>query len=138
MVKRKGFISMIIPTDDASTLKIEESEEGKIMQQTKRKPVTVGVMLVEEFLDPLGLTQTELAQRSGLPRKHVNELCRDRRAVTADTALILARVFGNSADFWLNTQRRTDLWEALNTPQRAQRITRAQPLETRTRRSKAA
>lgn len=108
------------------------------MQQTKHKPVTVGVMLVEEFLDPMGLTQTELAQRSGLPRKHVNELCRDRRAVTADTALILARVFGNSADFWLNTQRRTDLWEALNTPQRAQRITRARPLDAKERRSKAA
>lgn len=108
------------------------------MQRTKRKPVTVGAMLIEEFLEPLGLTQTELARRSGLPRKHVNELCRDRRAVTADTALILARVFGNSADFWLNTQRRTDLWEALNTPQRAQRITRARPLETGGRRSKAA
>jgi addiction module HigA family antidote len=64
---------------------------------------------VEEFLEPMGLTQTELAERSGLPRKHVNELCRDRRAMTADTALILAKVFGNSADFWLNTQRRMDL-----------------------------
>ncbi|MGA7155982.1 MAG: HigA family addiction module antitoxin [Acidobacteriaceae bacterium] len=108
------------------------------MHQTKRKPVTVGAILVEEFLEPLALTQTELAERSGLPRKHVNELCRDRRAVTADTALILARVFGNSADFWLNTQRRTDLWEALNTPRRAQRITRARPLSSRERRSKAA
>ena len=108
------------------------------MLLAKRKPVSVGTILVEEFLEPLGLTQTELAARSGLPRKHVNELCRDRRAVTADTALILARVFGNSADFWLNTQRRTDLWEALNTPQRAQRITRALPLEPNRRRSKAA
>lgn len=108
------------------------------MLLTKRKPVTVGTILVEEFLEPLGLTQTDLAERSGLPRKHVNELCRDRRAVTADTALILARVFANSADFWLNTQRRTDLWQALNTPRRAQRIARALPLEARARRSKAA
>jgi antitoxin HigA-1 len=108
------------------------------MLLTKRKPVTVGTILVEEFLEPLGLTQTDLAERSGLPRKHVNELCRDRRAVTADTALILARVFGNSPDFWLNTQRRTDLWEALNTPKRAQRIARALPLDARGRRSKAA
>jgi antitoxin HigA-1 len=108
------------------------------MLLTKRKPVTVGTILVEEFLELLGLTQTELAERCGLPRKHVNELCRDRRAVTADTALILARVFGNSPDFWLNTQRRTDLWEALNTPQRAQRIARALPLDARARRSKAA
>jgi antitoxin HigA-1 len=99
------------------------------MLMTKRKPVTVGEMLVEEFMEPIGMTQTELAEKTGLPRKHVNELCRNRRAVTADTALILGRVFGNSADFWLNTQRRTDLWEALNTPQRVIRIERARPLE---------
>jgi addiction module HigA family antidote len=98
------------------------------MPITKRKPVTVGEMLVAEFLEPLGITQTDLAEKTGLPRKHVNELCRGRRAVTADTALILARVFGNSADFWLNTQRRTDLWEALNTPRRLIRIQRAKPV----------
>jgi addiction module HigA family antidote len=98
------------------------------MLMTKRRPVTVGEMLVAEFLEPLGITQTELAEKTGLPRKHVNELCRDRRAVTADTALILARVFGNSADFWLNTQRRTDLWQALNTPRRLTRIQRAKPI----------
>jgi len=74
------------------------------------------------------ITTSELAEKTGLPRKHVNELCRNRRAVTADTALILARVFGNSADFWFNTLRRTDLWEALNTPQRLTRIQRAQPI----------
>jgi addiction module HigA family antidote len=65
----------------------------------------------------------------GIPRKHVNELCRDRRAVTADTALMLSRVFGNSADFWLNTQRRVDIWEALNSPARRERIRRAKPLK---------
>jgi antitoxin HigA-1 len=104
------------------------------MLLTKRKPVPVSEILVEEFLEPLGMTQTDLAERSGLPRKHVNELCRNRRTVTADTALILARVFGNSADFWLNTQRRMDVWEALNTPRRAQRIARATPINTRKRR----
>jgi len=93
---------------------------------TKRKPVTVGEMLAEEFLSPLKLTQTQLARSMGVPRKHVNELCNDRRAVTADTALILSRVFGNSPEFWLNTQRRTDLWLALNTPTRRRRIERAQ------------
>jgi len=104
------------------------------MLLTKRKPVSVSEILVEEFLEPLGMTQTDLAERSGLPRKHVNELCRNRRTVTADTALILSRVFGNSADFWLNTQRRMDLWEALNTPRRAQRIARATPINARKRR----
>ncbi|WP_263377992.1 HigA family addiction module antitoxin [Granulicella paludicola] len=108
------------------------------MLQTKRKPVSVGTILVEEFLEPLGLTQGELAEQAGLPRKHVNELCRDRRAMTADTALILARVFGNSADFWLNTQRRMDLWEAVNTPRRAERIARAVPIAMKRRRETAA
>jgi antitoxin HigA-1 len=115
------FISTIIP--------IGKGEGAMVM--TKRKPVTVGEMLVAEFMEPLGIAQTDLAERSGLPRKHVNELCRDRRAVTADTALILARVFGNSADFWLNTQRRTDLWEAMNTPKRRIRIQRAKPIPAR-------
>jgi addiction module HigA family antidote len=73
-------------------------------------------MIVEEFLTPMDLTQGALAEAMGVQRKLVNELCNNRRAVTADTALMLARVFGNSPDFWLNTQRRTDHWEALHTP----------------------
>ncbi len=101
------------------------------MLLTKRKPVRVGEILAEEFMQPVGMTQAELADLTGLPRKHINELCRDRRAVTADTALILARVFGNSADFWLNTQRRIEIWEALHTPERRMRIQRAKPLRRR-------
>lgn len=101
------------------------------MRMTKRKPVSVGEILTEEFMEPLGMSQMEIAALSGLPRKHVNQLCRNRRAVTADTALILARVFGNSAEFWLNTQRRMDLWEALHTPERRARIARAKTLKRR-------
>ena len=71
------------------------------MLMTKRKPASVGEILIEEFMQPMGLTQAALAERWA-QRKHVNELCNDRRAVTAPTALILARVFGTSADFWLN------------------------------------
>ena len=100
------------------------------MLMTKRKPASVGEMLVEEFMEPMGLTQGALAQAMGVQRKHVNELCNGRRAVTAPTALILARVFGNSPDFWLNVQRRTDLWEALNSPRERQRVERARPLGT--------
>jgi len=98
------------------------------MLMTERKPATVGEILVDEFIGPLGLTQRDLAAAMGVPRKHVNELCNDRRAITADTALMLARVFGNSADFWLNVQRRIDLWQALHSPRRRQRIERAKPL----------
>ena len=99
------------------------------MLTTKRKPATVGEILVEEFMRPRGLTQGALAEAMEVPRKHVNELCNGRRKVTAPTALILARVFGNSAEFWLNTQRRTDLWEAANDPTEQARIDRARPLE---------
>jgi antitoxin HigA-1 len=95
---------------------------------SKRAPVPVGEILTEEFLLPLGLTQQALADAMAVPRKHVSELCNNRRSVTADTALMLARVFGTSADFWLNIQRRTDLWEALNTAERRARINRARPL----------
>lgn len=98
------------------------------MRMTIRKPVSVGEMLVEEFIVPMGLTQAALAQAMGVPRKHVNELCNNRRSVTAATALILARVFGNSPDFWLNTQRRNDLWDVMHSPRERERIERAKPL----------
>jgi addiction module HigA family antidote len=99
------------------------------MLMTNRKPGTVGEILVEEFMQPFGLTQVALAEAMGVQRKHVNELCNNRRNVTAATALILARVFGNSPDFWLNLQRRTDLWEAMNSPRERERIDRAKPID---------
>jgi addiction module HigA family antidote len=98
------------------------------MLTTKRKPASVGEILIEEFMKPMGLTQGTLAEAMGVQRKHVNELCNDRRGVTAATALILARVFGNSPDFWLNVQRRNDLWAAMHSPRERERIKRARPL----------
>ncbi|TPJ57184.1 HigA family addiction module antitoxin [Mesorhizobium sp. B2-7-1] len=100
------------------------------MLMAARKPATVGEILTEEFMQPLGLTQTALAEAMGVQRKHVNELCNDRRNVTAATALILARVFGNSSDFWLNVQRRSDLWQVMNSPDERARVDRAKPLPT--------
>jgi addiction module HigA family antidote len=100
------------------------------MLMTKRKPASVAEILVEEFMAPVGLTQVALANAMGVQRKHVNELCNERRAVTAATALILARVFGNSPDFWLNIQRRSDLWEAMHSSRERKRIERARPLNT--------
>ena len=99
------------------------------MRMTVRKPATPGEILVEEFLQPLDLTQGALAEALGVPRKHVNELCNDKRSITVPTALMLARVFGNSAEFWLNVQRRTDLWQAMNSPEEQARIERAKPLK---------
>ena len=98
------------------------------MNITKRKPVSVGEMLTEEFLEPLGITQGQLAEAMGVSRKTVNELCTGKRSVTADTALMLARVFGNTPAFWLNLQQRNDIWAALHTPERLARIERAKPI----------
>jgi addiction module HigA family antidote len=99
------------------------------MLTTKHKPAGVSEILIEEFMKPMGLTQGALAEAMGVQRKHVNELCNERRAVTAPTALILARVFGNSPDFWLNVQRRSDLWEAMHSPRERRRIERAKPVK---------
>jgi addiction module HigA family antidote len=79
-------------------------------------------------MQPAGLTQAALAEAMRAQRKHVNELYNDRRNLTAATALILARVFGNSPDFWLNIQRRSDLWVAMTSPRELKRIERAKPL----------
>ncbi|HEV7967602.1 MAG TPA: HigA family addiction module antitoxin [Candidatus Acidoferrales bacterium] len=69
------------------------------MLTTTRKPATVGEIRTEELMEPMGLTQAALAEAMGVQRKHVNQLCNDRRNVTAATALILARVFSNRPDF---------------------------------------
>lgn len=73
-------------------------------------------MLREEFLEPMGITQVELADRLGIPFQRVNQICREKRAVTPDTALRLSRLFGNSVDFWLNLQIAWDVYEAQRAP----------------------
>jgi addiction module HigA family antidote len=69
-------------------------------------------MLLEEFLNPMGLTQRELADAIHVPYQRVNELVNGRRGVTPSTALRLGKYFGMSADFWLNLQQRWDLYHA--------------------------
>jgi addiction module HigA family antidote len=95
---------------------------------TKRQPVSVGEMLIEEFMAPLAVTQGQLAKAMGVSRRTINEICNNKRSVTVDTALMLAKVFGNTADFWLNGQRRNDIWAALHTPRRMARLERARPI----------
>ena len=79
---------------------------------THRPPTHPGEMLREEFLEPLGMSQTELAERMGVPFQRVNSLVNARRGVTADTALRLGAVFGTSPGFWMNHQLRWDLFHA--------------------------
>jgi len=73
-------------------------------------------MLLEEFLKPLEMSQTQLAERIHVSYPRVNEIINGRRGVTPDTALRLSRLFGTSAEFWLNGQRNWDLWHALRSP----------------------
>jgi len=79
---------------------------------TKREPTHPGEMLVEEFLNPMQITQRELATAIHVPYQRVNELVNQKRGVTPSTALRLARFFDVSADFWLNLQMRWDLYKA--------------------------
>jgi antitoxin HigA-1 len=78
----------------------------------KTRPPHPGEMLSEEFIPEYGLTVSTLAKALGVSRQTVNEVVRERRAVSPEMALRLARLFGNSPEFWLNAQRSVDLWEA--------------------------
>lgn len=78
----------------------------------KRKPTHPGEMLREDFLPDYGLTVSGLAAAIGVSRQSINEILRERRSVSPEMALRLARLFGNSPEFWLNAQRAVDLWEA--------------------------
>ena len=78
----------------------------------KRKPTHPGEMLREDFLPDFGLTVSRLAEAVGVSRQSINELLRERRAISPEMALRLSRFFGNSPEFWLNAQRAVDLWEA--------------------------
>jgi len=95
---------------------------------TKRQPVSVGEMITEEFILPLGITQGQLASAMGVSRRTINEICTGKRSVTVDTALMLAKVFGNTPNFWLNIQQRNDIWTALHSPKRMEKIERVRPI----------
>jgi addiction module HigA family antidote len=76
---------------------------------TPLPPVHPGEMLVEEFLRPLGLTQSRLAQDTGIPLARINQICLGKRSVTADTDLRLCRYLGLSEGWWLRVQAQHDL-----------------------------
>jgi addiction module HigA family antidote len=82
---------------------------------THREPTHPGEMLLEEFLNPMGITQRELAEKIHVPYQRVNEIINKRRGITPSTALRLAKLFRLSEDFWMNLQLRWDLYrEALH------------------------
>jgi len=88
-------------------------------------------MLLDEFLKPLGISQSAFAIRLGVSFPRLNEIIRGKRSVTPDTALRLARVLGMSADFWLGLQQDWDLWHAMHS-KTAVEIEQLVPLQQQT------
>ena len=83
--------------------------------KARRRPTHPGAMLREDFLPDYNLSVIKLAESLGVSRQSVNEVLRERRAVSPAMALRLARLFGNTPEFWLNAQRAVDLWDAHQT-----------------------
>lgn len=79
------------------------------MKKKKLHPVHPGEVLLGEFLKPMGLSQNKLALNIGVPARRINEIVLEKRKITADTALRLARFFGISSEFWLGLQSQYDL-----------------------------
>ncbi|HOR28969.1 MAG TPA: HigA family addiction module antitoxin [Candidatus Sumerlaeota bacterium] len=82
-----------------------------------RPPTHPGKMLSEEFLKPINMTQTQLAERIGVSYVRVNEIVNARRGITPDTALRLSTLFGTTPDFWLNGQLAWDLYHTRRSPE---------------------
>jgi len=85
------------------------------MIETELRAPLTREMLREDFLPDYGLTVSTFAKALEVSRQTVNELLRERRSVSPEMALRLSRLFGNTAEFWLNVQRTVDLWEASRT-----------------------
>jgi addiction module HigA family antidote len=80
-----------------------------IISKKKMPPVHPGEVLLREFLEPLGISQYRLAKDIGVPPRRINEIVKGQRAISANTALRLARYFANSERFWLNLQAHYDV-----------------------------
>ena len=112
---------------NTSTSQITTNEIVGRRLPRKRPPTHPGKMLLEEFIKPLDLTQTELARRLEVSYPRLNEIIKGRRSVTPDTALRLSQVVGMSADFWLGLQQDWDLWHAMHSAE-AKKINRLKPI----------
>ena len=88
------------------------------MLPTHRIATHPGQVLLQEFLEPMALTQAEVANTLNIPLNRINELVRGKRGVTPETALLLAGYFKNSAEFWMNLQTAYDLTIALHQPRK--------------------
>jgi addiction module HigA family antidote len=89
--------------------KLPITTKDKTMVKKVMKPIHPGEILMEEFLEALGISQYRLAKDISVPPRRINEIVHGKRSITADTALRLARFFGTTERFWLNLQIRFDL-----------------------------
>jgi antitoxin HigA-1 len=118
-----------MPTKSSSRTTTSSARSPLVQRRlpTHLPPTHPGEMLLEEFLKPLGISQSAFAVRLGVSFPRLNEVINARRSVTSDTALRLARVTGMSADFWLALQQDWDLWHAMRSEE-AKEIERLEPL----------
>ena len=119
-----------MPTMSKSPTTTKKRSRGPAVERrlpTHRPPTHPGEMLLEEFLKPLGITQSAFARQLDVSFPRLNEIINGKRSVTTDTALRLARVTGMSAEFWLGLQQDWDLWHALRSEE-ADEIAKLEPL----------
>ena len=93
-----------------------------------RSPTPPGEMLLEEFIKPLGMTQTELADRIGVSYVRLYEIINGRRGITPSTALRLAKALGTTPQFWLNGQLALDLYRASHDAEELRQLARIVPV----------
>lgn len=104
------------------------TEKAVRSPESQSRPPHPGRILIEDYINPLGLTQSAFAIRLGVSFPRLNEIVKGHRSVTPDTALRLARVLGTSAKFWLDLQQSWDLWQARNSSG-AEEISRLEPMQ---------
>ena len=79
------------------------------MKKGKRPPVHPGEILLKEFLEPQGISQSQLAEAADVDKRRINDVVRGRRTITADIAVRLAHCFGTSVEFWMNLQKQYEI-----------------------------
>ena len=119
-----------MPTMSKSRTTTRKRSRGVTVERrlpTHKPPTHPGEMLLEEFLKPIGISQSAFARQLDVSFPRLNEIINGKRGVTTDTALRLARVTGMSAEFWLGLQQDWDLWHALRSEE-ANEIAKLAPL----------
>lgn len=99
------------------------------MRSTKRRPISVGQMLMTEFLEPMNIEISELADAMGVHRNTLSRIIHDKGALTAHMAIKLAAALGNTPEFWLNIQHAVEIWDVRHKAfeQEARNVRRVKP-----------